>query len=326
MNAPIIMAACAVLCCLTPAVGVPTERELTINCAADGRVKVSAAVMGTRFTVQAYPGKGMTAKETQEACRKALACAVKWEKVMSSMDAESELARLNAAPAGVEIGVSAELREVLAKALEYAELTDGAFDPTLGPCVRLWKKSLRQSKLPDAETLAKALKSCGWQKLKLTERGVIKTVEGMRVELGGIGKGVGTLKMAAALKEAGIESFCLDTTSDICAGAPPPGKAGWSVMVKRHDGEEAVLLRNACISTSGGGRQYALIDGVCYAHVLNPKTGLGVTEQWQVSVMTDDAALADALATAGCVLGKEAFELVASKKTGIKVLSFFKTE
>ncbi len=318
-----ITVACTVLCGLMPALGAPVERELTVKCAADGRVRVSAAVMGALFTVQAYPGKGMTGKEAEDACRKALECAVKWEKVMSSMDAESELVRLNAAPAGVEIAVSAELREVLAKALECAQLTDGAFDPTMGPCVRLWKKSLRQARLPDEETLAKAMKSCGWQKLKLTARGVIKTVEGMRVELGGIGKGFGTSKMAAELKEAGIESFCLDTSSDICAGAPPPGKAGWSVKVKRGDGEGMVLLQNACISTSGDSAQFAQIGGARYSHVLNPKTGLGVTERWQVSVMTQDAALADALATAGCVLGKEAFEKVKSKKTGVKILSFF---
>ncbi len=323
MKALSLMAACVGVLCLMPAYGALEEREVAVMLAPDGRIKVSAAVMGTLFTVQAYPEKGMSPKDAQEICRAALECAVKWEKIMSSMDAESELARLNAAPCGVEVAVSAELREVLVKALECAQLTDGAFDPTLGPCVRLWKKSLRLGKLPDAATLAKTLQSCGWQKLKLTERGVIKTVEGMRIELGGIGKGVGVSKMAELLKNAGILSFCIDTTSDICLGAPPPGKAGWSVKVKDGAEEQEILVRNACISTSGGGRQSALIDGVRYAHVLNPKTGLGMTECRQVSVMTDDAALSDALATAGGVQSREAFEQTVARIKGARILAAF---
>lgn len=101
--------------------------------APDGRVTVRGAVMGTVFTVRAYPGSGMDAEEAEKICREALACAAHWEKVMSAMDAESGLARLNAAEYGISVPVSPELERVLLLALDYARLTNGAFDPTLGP-------------------------------------------------------------------------------------------------------------------------------------------------------------------------------------------------
>ncbi len=302
------------------------EQSACVPQMGDGRVCLNARIMGTLFTVQAYPGAGMDDAATQAVCLDVLKYAHEWEKTLSAKDAEAELFKLNAAPHGAETPISPELREALVMALDCARLTDGAFDPTLGACVRLWKKSLRTGKLPDVNTLNRALNGSGWQNLQLTERGVIKTVEGMRIDLGGIGKGFTVGKMAEKLKKAGIKSFCIDTTSDVCVGAPPPGKEGWSIKVNRGDSFEKLLVTHACISTSGDSRQFAQIGGVRYSHVLNPKTGLGVTERWQLSVMAQDAALADALATAGCVLGKQAFEKMAGKIKGVKVLSFFKRE
>lgn len=97
--------------------------------------------MGTVFTVRAYPGSGMDAEDAERICGEALACAFHWEKVMSAMDAESGLARLNAAEYGISVPVSPELERVLLLSLNYARLTNGAFDPTLGPCIRLWKRA-----------------------------------------------------------------------------------------------------------------------------------------------------------------------------------------
>ena len=109
---------------------------------------------------------------------RALACAVFWEGVMSAMDAESQLAALNAAPAGVKVPVSPELRRVLSLSLEYACLTRGAFDPTLGPFIRLWKKSRRLGVLPSQEELERARRASGWEKLSVDGEGVMKATEG----------------------------------------------------------------------------------------------------------------------------------------------------
>ena len=141
----------------------PSVEPLSCAHSPDGRVTVRGAVMGTVFTVRAYPGSGMDAEEAEKICGEALACAVHWEKVMSAMDAESGLARLNAAEYGISVPVSPELERVLLLALNYARLTNGAFDPTLGPCIRLWKKSRRLGVLPSDEEREGALRACGWE-------------------------------------------------------------------------------------------------------------------------------------------------------------------
>ncbi len=292
--------------------------------APDGRVTVRGAAMGTVFTVRAYPGKGMGAQETEQACAEALACTVHWEKVMSAMDAESSLAAFNAAENGVVVPVSVELKEVLLLALQYARLTNGAFDLTLGPCIRLWKKSRRRGSLPAPEELERARRASGWEKLCVGKSGALKKVPGMRVDLGGIGKGFAVDRMGELLKKKGVFSFFIDSTSDVLAGAPPPGERGWRLRVDAGHGQgTTLLLSHAAVSTSGNAHQMVEIGGVKYSHVLDPHTGLGVTEGRQVSVKAPCAALADALATAACVMREEVFRSLAEGVPGVSLLSSF---
>ena len=282
--------------------------------------------MGTVFTVRAYPGHGMDAAQTEKACMESLACAVRWEKVMSAMDAGSGLARLNAAENGVSVPVSPELEKALLLALDYARLTKGAFDPTLGPCIRLWKKSRRHGVLPSGGELERALRASGWEKLSVGKGAAVKTVPGMRVDLGGMGKGFAVDRMAEILRKRGIRSFFIDSTSDVMAGAPPPGERGWRLLVDEGNGKNTVLLlSHAAVSTSGSARQMAKIGGAEYSHVLDPRTGLGMTEGRQVSVQAPSAALADALATAGNVMREEDFRSLAARLPGVSVPAFFRS-
>lgn len=245
---------------------------------------------------------------------------------MSAMDAESGLARLNAAEYGISVPVSPELERVLLLALNYARLTNGAFDPTLGPCIRLWKKSRRLGVLPSDEEREGALRACGWEKLSVRKGMAVKAVSGMRLDLGGMGKGFAVDRMAEMLKTRGVCSFFIDSTSDVLAGAPPPGEPGWRLRVDTGKGQgEVLLLSHAAVSTSGSARQMVKIGGKAYSHVLDPRAGLGVTEGWQVSVRASSAALADALATAGCVMCEEEFRSLVAGLPGVSVPAFFQS-
>lgn len=329
-----VFSACCV--CLLAAAGVirgqeektaiPPLEPLSCVHAPDGRITVRCAVMGTVFTVRAYPGNGMNAEKTEQACLEALKHAVHWEKVLSAMDAESGLSRLNAAECGVSVPVSPELERVLLLALDYARLTNGFFDPTMGPCIRLWKKSRRLGVLPPGRELEHALRACGWEKLSVSKGTAVKTVPGMKMDLGGIGKGVAVDRMAEILREKGIRSFFIDSTSDVLAAAPPPGERGWRLRVDQGGGkEETFLLSHTAVSTSGSARQMVRIGGTVYSHVLDPRSGLGVTEGRQVSVQAPSAALADALATAGCVMREEDFRFLAAGLPGVSVPAFFRS-
>lgn len=295
--------------------------------ASNGMVTVRGVVMGTVFTVRAYPGEGMNVEEATLVCREALICAKHWEKVMSAMDAESELAQLNAAECEVPVPISPELERVLLDALEYARMTNGFFDPTLGPCIRLWKKSRRLGSLPSEDALQTALRTCGWKKLIVNQGSVQKTVSGMSLDLGGIGKGFAVDRMAEVLRRKGVRSFLIDTTSDVFAGNAPPGKDGWRLKVESGDGDEHILLlNNAAVSTSGSAHQFVKIDGKVYSHVLNPLTGLGMEDGRQVSVMAPSAELADVLATVGCVMGQKSFELFIAPLSGVRIIAFSRKE
>lgn len=302
-----------------------SSRQVFCEWSSEDCVMAREAVMGTVFTVRAFPGRGMTRAETEAACLAALACAVEWEKVMSAMDAESQLAGLNAAECGVSVPVSPELREVLLLSLEHARLTDGAFDPTLGPCIRLWKRSRHRGVLPCREELDRARKASGWQKLAVEKDGAVKTAAGMRMDLGGIGKGFAVDRMAEVLRKRGVLSFCMDSTSDVLAGEPPPGRKGWMLKVDAGNGEyRTLLLSHAAVSTSGSAHRMAKIGGVEYSHVLDPRNGMGVTEGRQVSVQAPSAALADALATAGGVMREEDFRSLAATLPGVAIIAFFR--
>lgn len=127
---------------------------------------------------------------------------------------------------GVSVPVSLELEKALLLALDYARLTKGAFDPTLGPCIRLWKKSRRHGVLPSGGELERARRASGWEKLYVGKGAAVKTVPGMRVDLGGMGKGFAVDRMAEILRKRGIRSFFIDSTSDVMGRRPPTGGAG----------------------------------------------------------------------------------------------------
>jgi len=149
----------------------------------------------------------------------------------------------------------------------------------------------------------------GWQKLRLDAqtRTVTLLVPNMRLDLGGIGKGYAADEALRVLKSRGLDRALVAASGDIAVGNPPPNERGWRVGISginaRTNATRTVLLRNAGISTSGDTEQYIEIDGVRYSHIVNPATGLGLTERIQATVIGPDATTTDSLDTTVSVLG-----------------------
>lgn len=269
----------------------------------EGPVTDCGRLMGTMFTVKVYADdRAGAANAIQRAFDEAAAL----QDVLSSRDARSELSALNDAPSGQAVEVGAELAAALAEAWRVADATGGAFDPTLGPCIRLWHWSKSRGRLPSADLLEAARAASGYGKLLIDGRRVTKTVPGMRIDLGGIGKGMAVDRMAAVLVEAGFPCYCITSTSDVRVGVAPPGRASWRVACYPH-GESGdpffVELVQESVSVSGAKRQFAVIEGVGYSHVIDPHTGLGLTGDCRgVIVLAPTSTEADALATACQVL------------------------
>jgi thiamine biosynthesis lipoprotein len=177
--------------------------------------------------------------------------------------------------------------------------------------VNLWRNARRKRALPAAEQIAEYRARVGWQKLTLdpmTKRARLAQPE-MRLDCGAIAKGYAIDAALQTLRDRGWPHALVAGGGDMAAGEPPPGQAGWKIEVAALDGDgslrEVVLLANRAIATSGDAFQYLEIDGVRYSHIVDPRTGVGLTDHSLVTVLAPDCATADSLATAVSVLGPE---------------------
>ena len=233
--------------------------------------------------------------------------------ILSDYDTDSELSRLSqTAGHGQAVRVSADLWRVLERAQQFARGTDGAFDITCGPVVSLWRKARREKKLPDAVKLEEARRAVGFDKLKLNAREHTAELLApyMRLDLGAIAKGYAVQEAIKVLRARGIRSALVTGGGDMAAGDAPPGADGWRIELAPLDATNApaaefVLLKNAALATSGDLFQHVEIDGVRYSHIVDPRTGIGLTDHSLVVVIAADGMTADALSTSVSVLGPE---------------------
>ena len=260
-------------------------------------------LMGTLFKITTYSDDKETA---DKAAAEAFAAADAINAVASDYIADSELLSFSKLPYGKPHPVSATLFPLLLQAQYFATKTEGRFDPTLGPLTKLWRESRRRRTLPDAQTLSEALAASGYRKLILDEknRTLTFTVPGMRLDLGGIAKGQAADAMLAVFKKHGLASTSITCGGDVRVGDPPPGKTHWTVAVKTSgEAKPPLELANAAVSTSGDLHQFIEIAGKRYSHIIDPRTGLGLTEARTATVTAPTAAESDAMATANCVSG-----------------------
>ncbi|MES2124988.1 MAG: FAD:protein FMN transferase [Gemmatimonadota bacterium] len=195
--------------------------------------------------------------------------------------------------------VSVPLYQVLARAVELARASEGAFDPTAGPLVALWREARRTRRLPDSGAVAAARARTGWRLLRLrpASREVWLERDSMLIDLGGIAKGFILDQAGQLLRRRGISRFLIEAGGDIVVGDAPAGRPGWEIAVKTPRGDTTLALVNVGVGTSGPGAQHLDLDGVRYSHVIDPRTGWALTRAIEVTVVHPVGALSDALAT-----------------------------
>jgi thiamine biosynthesis lipoprotein len=265
--------------------------------------------MGTQFQIILYAADEDPARKASRAAFDRIA---DLDASMSDYKDSSELMKLCAKSGGDPVPVSEELFFVLSKAIEVSEKSDGAFDVTVGPVVRLWRKSRRTHKLPDPDDLKKALVLVGYKNIKLdAEKRTVQLLKpGMLLDLGGIAKGYAGDEAQKVLKKHGITSALVAAGGDIVASAAPPGAEGWKIQIQPLDPAEKdrpkhLFLKDAAVSTSGEANQYVDIDGVRYSHIVDPKTGLGLTGERSVTVVAPNGVTSDSSTKVVMILGEE---------------------
>jgi thiamine biosynthesis lipoprotein len=277
-----------------------------------------------RFEIVLYAPSEEAANRAAEAAFRRIRAL---NQVFSDYEPDSELMRLcRTAGSGQAVPVSAELFAVLHRAERYSQATDGAFDVSVGPLVRLWRTARKSKTLPAAEAREAARKLVDYRKIRLDEKQ--RTVElkqaGMQLDLGGIAVGYACDAAIEAARGEGITRILVDGSGDISAGDPPPGREGWTIGVAPLEPEgppsRRLRLKNASVSTSGDAFQFVEIEGVRYSHIVDPKTGLGVAGRRSVTVLAPDGMAADALATAITILGPERGRRLAESSRNVEFL------
>lgn len=225
------------------------------------------------------------------------------ETCASDWRADSELSLLTGRATSGPVALSPRLFDLLSRAFDVAERTDGAFDPTVGPLVELWRAARRSGRLPEPDALAAARARVGRHlaRLDASTRTIDLARADVRLDLGGIGKGHACARALDVLAAHGVARALVQLGGDVACSAAPPGARGWAIdtaPTAQESRGERLVLSNAAVSTSGDREQHVVIDGVTYSHVVDPGTGVGLVTRARIVVVAPDASTSDALATA----------------------------
>lgn len=274
--------------------------------------------MATRFEV-VLPGSDRV--RLQAAADEVLDEIERLEAQLSMYRASSDISGINAGAAAGPVLVEPLLFSFLQQALEICEATAGAFDPTLGPLLRAWGLTGGGGEPGDEAAVEAARELTGYHRVTLdpAARTVAFEREGMRLDLGAIGKGYAIDRAIELLREAGFASALLHGgTSTVFGLGSPPGEDGWRVALRDPSREEGaalgtVLLRDRALSVSAPHGKGFYREGRFIGHVLDPRTGQPASGALLAAVSHPSATFTDAVSTALLVLGPEGLESLARR-------------
>ncbi len=285
------------------------------------RYKYSQPHMGTNCQILVY---SMNQEEASRAVNAAFQRIKQLNLIMSDYDAESELRKLCARSGKEAVEVSADLFKVLSHAQKVSVISEGAFDITVGPVVKLWRRARKSIQMPDNNELEVAKKLVDYRLIELDSEKKTARLKspGMLLDLGGIAKGYAAEEALLVLKKMGINSALVALGGDVAIGNAPPNQKGWKVGIAPvlEEGDAAsrfLILANCAVSTSGDTEQYVELNGKRYSHLVDPKTGLGLTQRISVTIIAPNGIDSDSLTKVVSVLGQEKGMEIVDKLSGI---------
>jgi thiamine biosynthesis lipoprotein len=294
---------------LVPALAGQTLEQAEKSAKPLARYEFNETHMASTFKIVLYSSDAAFARRASRAAYDRIA---QLNAILSDYDPESELSRLPGTAFGRSVKVSGDLFEVMDRSRIIYERSGGAFDVTIAPIGRLWRRARRDRKLPDPRLIAAARPLVGFDKVILDPKA--RTVElkkaGMKLDVGGIAKGFAAQAAIDVLKGLGITRALVAGAGDIVVGERPPDADGWAIAVAPVDPDRKeppliLSLENQGVSTSGDAERFVIIDGRRYSHIINPATGLGVEDRASVTVVAPNGGTADALETTVYILGPE---------------------
>ena len=265
------------------------------------------------FAMDTYMSVDVSSEKSESAAED---MAVKIEQRVNQLDAAlsrtqqaGDLYKLNHAN-GQPTEVSDDTYTALEKALEYAEMTNGAFDPTMAPLTDLWGIGTDNARVPAQSEIDEALTHVGYQNVKLLGNNQVQLLNGAQVDLGGIGKGYASQQIADIFRAYDVTSAVVSLGGNVYVCGSKPDGSAWNVGVQdpAASGYAAIVALTDCFAVTSGGyqRYFEAADGTVYQHILDPRTGRPAdSDLLSVTVISGDGTAADAYSTALYVMGEQ---------------------
>jgi thiamine biosynthesis lipoprotein len=254
------------------------------------RLEKSADAMGSTYSIAVY---GTDRVRMEAAIEAAFDEARRLDDLLSNYKPASEWSEVNRDAAQKPVRVSAELFQLLQDCVEYSRQSEGAFDITVGPLMKVWGFYKGTGHLPHRPEVAAAMAKVGYRYLQLdpAQRTVRFLRPGMEIDPGGIGKGYAVDRMVEVLRRNGVQiALVAGSGSSIYGmGAPPDEPKGWLVKIKNPWDQSKTIadvwLKDMSLSTSGSYERFFRAEGRIYAHIMDPRTGYPAQGTVSVSVL-----------------------------------------
>jgi thiamine biosynthesis lipoprotein len=254
------------------------------------RLESSVVAMGSAYSVVVY-GEDRTRME--EAVDAAFEEVHRLDQMLSNYKPESELSEVNRNAAEHPVQVTQEMFDLLAACEQYSRASDGAFDITVGPLMKVWGFYKGTGRLPHRAEVRGAMEQVGYRNIQMdaANRTVRFAKAGVELDPGGIGKGYAVDRMVGVLKQYRIQTALVSASgSSIYGLGAPPGEKGWKVQIRDPKDEKKtvadVYLKDESMSTSGNYEKFFRAEGRIYSHIMDPRTGWPAQGVLSVSAVT----------------------------------------
>jgi FAD:protein FMN transferase len=255
------------------------------------RLERSLEAMGTTFVIEIY---GMDEYLMQAAADEAFAEVRRVDRMLSNYIPSSELSRVNECAGKVPVKVSRQFFDLLKVCERYNRQSDGTFDITVGPLMKIWGFYKGSGRLPSEADIRDVLDYVGFQNVELDSKNLTVHFNraGINLDPGGVGKGYAVDRAVAVLLKNGIRSALISAggSSIFGIGAPPSDRRGWYIRIRdpREENRIAaeVYLKNHSISTSGNYEKFFWANGKLYSHIMDPRSGYPSQGMLAVSVIS----------------------------------------
>lgn len=254
------------------------------------RLESSVVAMGSAYSVVVY---GDDRTRMEEAVDAAFAEVQRLDQMLSNYKPESELSEINRYASERPVTVTQEMYDLLAACVEYSRESEGAFDITVGPLMKVWGFYKGTGRLPHRAEVMGALERVGYRNIVLdaAHRTVRFARQGMELDPGGIGKGYAVDRMVDVLKNYGIRRALVSASgSSIYGLGAPPDEKGWKIEIRDPKNEKKsvaeIYLKDESMSTSGNYEKFFRAEGRIYSHIMDPRTGWPAQGVLSVSAVT----------------------------------------